>query len=115
VYAEPPYEWGEEHADLFAERFEVQRRQEGFALAEARAGSELAGYAFGVTLQPSTPWWRNLTTTLTSEMGLAPGCPEVQPASRVAAVRRPRQATRASRHFLMSPACIQRAGTSAVR
>lgn len=68
VYAEPPYEWGGEHADLFAERFEVQRRQEGFALVEARAGSELAGYAFGVTLQPSTPWWRNLTTTLASEV-----------------------------------------------
>jgi len=62
VYAEPPYEWGEDHADLFAERFEVQRRQEGFALAEARDGAELAGFAFGVTLQPSTPWWRNLTT-----------------------------------------------------
>jgi hypothetical protein len=59
VYAEPPYEWGEDHADLFAERFEVQRRQEGFALA---------GFAFGVTLQPSTPRWRNLTTTLPPEV-----------------------------------------------
>ena len=68
VYAEPPYEWGEEHADLFAERFEVQRRQEGFVLAEARDGSELAGYAFGVTLQPTTPWWRNVTTTLPPEV-----------------------------------------------
>ena len=38
VYAEPPYEWGQEHAELFAERFEVQRRQEGFALVEARDG-----------------------------------------------------------------------------
>ena len=68
VYAEPPYEWGEEHADLFAERFEVQRRQEGFALVEARDGTELAGLAFGVTLQPSTPWWTNLTTTLPPEV-----------------------------------------------
>jgi hypothetical protein len=68
VYAEPPYEWGEEHAALFAERFEVQRRQEGFALAEARDGAGLAGFAFGVTLQPSTPWWRNLTTTLPPEV-----------------------------------------------
>ena len=39
VYAEPPYEWGQEHAELFAERFEVQRRQEGFALVEARNGT----------------------------------------------------------------------------
>jgi hypothetical protein len=37
VYAHPPYEWGDEHAALFAERFEVQRGQPGFALAEARA------------------------------------------------------------------------------
>jgi hypothetical protein len=48
------YEWVKDHADLFAERFEVQRRQEGFALAEARDGTELAGFAFGVTLQPAT-------------------------------------------------------------
>lgn len=68
VYAEPPYEWGEDHADLFAERFEVQRCQQGFALAEARDGTDLAGFAFGVTLQPSTPWWRNLTTALPPEI-----------------------------------------------
>lgn len=68
VYAEPPYEWGEDHAALFAERFEVQRRQEGFALVEARDGQELAGFAFGVTLQPTTPWWNNLTTKLPPEV-----------------------------------------------
>ncbi len=68
VYAEPPYEWGGDHAALFAERFEVQRRQEGFSLVEARDGHELAGFGFGVTLRPSTPWWHNLTTTLPSEI-----------------------------------------------
>ena len=68
VYAEPPYEWGQEHADLFAKRFEVQRRQEGFSLVEARDGTELAGLAFGVTLQPTTPWWNNLTTPLPPEV-----------------------------------------------
>jgi hypothetical protein len=68
VYAEPPYEWGQEHADLFAERFEVQRRQEGFSLVEARDGTDLAGLAFGVTLRPTTPWWNNLTTTLPPEV-----------------------------------------------
>ncbi len=60
VYAEPPYEWGAEHADLFVERFKVQASQDGFALVEARHGTELVGIAFGVTLQPSTPWWQNL-------------------------------------------------------
>jgi GNAT superfamily N-acetyltransferase len=71
VYAEPPYEWGDDHADLFADRFQVQRRQPGFALVEARAETELVGLAFGVTLQPTTPWWNNLTrplpTAITSE------------------------------------------------
>jgi GNAT superfamily N-acetyltransferase len=60
VYAEPPYEWGTEHASLFVDRFKVQARQDGFALVEARHGTELAGIAFGVTLKPSTPWWHNL-------------------------------------------------------
>jgi hypothetical protein len=60
--------WGEEHADLFAARFEIQRRQEGFALVEARDGADLAGFAFGVTLQPTTPWWNNLTSPLPAEV-----------------------------------------------
>jgi len=60
VYADPPYEWGTEHADLFVERFQVQARQDGFALVEARHGTELVGVIFGVTLQPTTPWWQNL-------------------------------------------------------
>lgn len=64
VYAEPPYEWGQEHADLFAERFHVQARQPGFALVESRHGADLIGVAFGVTLQPTTPWWHNLVTPL---------------------------------------------------
>src|SRR5258708_14185436 len=68
VYAEPPYEWGDDHAALFAERFQVQRRQYAFALVEARDGPELARVAFGVTLQLSTPWWHNLTTTLPAEI-----------------------------------------------
>src|SRR5712692_10597083 len=68
VYAEPPYEWGDEHAALFAERFAVQRAQPGFALAEARHGAELVGCYFGVTLQPSTPWWQHLLTPLPADM-----------------------------------------------
>jgi GNAT superfamily N-acetyltransferase len=68
VYAEPPYEWGDDHAALFAERFEVQRRQVGFAIVEARDGPALAGLAFGVTLQPTTPWWNNLTTALSADV-----------------------------------------------
>jgi hypothetical protein len=68
VYAEQPYEWGDDHATLFAARFRIQCRQEGFTLVEACDGDELAGLAFGVTLRPSTPWWQNLTTTLPAEI-----------------------------------------------
>jgi hypothetical protein len=68
VYAEPPYQWGEEHVALFRERFEVQRRQAGFALVTARAENELVGMVFGVTLQPTTPWWQNLVTPLPDEV-----------------------------------------------
>jgi GNAT superfamily N-acetyltransferase len=68
VYADPPYEWGDEHAALFVERFAVQHAQPGFALAEARHGAELVGYCFGVTLQPSTPWWKHLLTPLPEDI-----------------------------------------------
>jgi GNAT superfamily N-acetyltransferase len=68
VYADPPYEWGDEHAALFAKRFEVQRGQPGFALAEARHGADLVGYSFGVTLQPSTPWWQDLLTPMPEDV-----------------------------------------------
>jgi GNAT superfamily N-acetyltransferase len=42
----------------------VWRRQPGFALAEARHGGFLVGYATGMPLRPSTSWWRQLTTAL---------------------------------------------------
>jgi ribosomal protein S18 acetylase RimI-like enzyme len=51
----------------FAGRFRVQRRQPGFALAEARNGGYLVGYAFGMPLRPSTSWWRQLTAPLPDE------------------------------------------------
>jgi ribosomal protein S18 acetylase RimI-like enzyme len=50
--------------DDYAARFRVQRRQPGFALAEARHGGYLVGYASGMPLRPSTDWWRHLTTPL---------------------------------------------------
>jgi GNAT superfamily N-acetyltransferase len=68
AYSEEPYRWGQDHARLFAERFEIQSRRPGFALAQARDGAELVGFAFGVTLQPATPWWDGLTTALPPEI-----------------------------------------------
>jgi hypothetical protein len=71
VYADPPYEWGEEHASLFAERFLSQTRQEGFALAEARGPHDLVGIAFGLPVSivsGSSRWWQNLTAPLPAEI-----------------------------------------------
>jgi hypothetical protein len=68
VYAEPPYEWGPEYAELFRERFEVQRQQPGFELVTARDAGRLIGVGFGVTLLPTTPWWQNLITPLPAEV-----------------------------------------------
>ncbi|GGP16630.1 hypothetical protein GCM10012278_81240 [Nonomuraea glycinis] len=68
VYSESPYAWGPEHAALFRERFDVQRRQKGFARVTAGEHGSLVGFGFGVTLQPTTPWWRNLRTPLPDDL-----------------------------------------------
>jgi hypothetical protein len=68
VYADPPYRQGSEQAARFESRFRVQRRQPGFALAEARHGEYLVGYALGMPLRPSTSWWRHLTTPLPDDL-----------------------------------------------
>ncbi|HEY3980558.1 MAG TPA: GNAT family N-acetyltransferase [Streptosporangiaceae bacterium] len=67
VYADPPYRQDPAQAAELASRFRVRRRQPGFALAEARHGEYLVGYALGMPLRPSTSWWRNLTTPLRAE------------------------------------------------
>jgi GNAT superfamily N-acetyltransferase len=70
VYADPPYRQDPADPAQAAElagRLRVRRRQPGFALAEARHGEYLVGYALGMPLRPSTSWWRNLTTPLPAE------------------------------------------------
>jgi GNAT superfamily N-acetyltransferase len=51
-----------------ARRAQVWQRQPGFALAEARHGGYLVGYAAGLPLRPSTSWWRDLTTPVASDL-----------------------------------------------
>jgi len=67
VYGAPPYR---QPADVgeFARRLRVQCRQPGFALAEARSGGYLVGYAAGMPLRSSTSWWRGLTTPLPEDL-----------------------------------------------
>lgn len=67
VYADPPYD-RDDDAALFDARFQVQRRQPGYVLAQARHGGYLVGYAAGFPLRPSTSWWRNLTTPLPDDV-----------------------------------------------
>jgi len=67
VYADAPYGRLEDDA-RFADRFRVWRRQPGFALAEARHGGFLVGYAAGMPLRPSTSWWRELTTPVPEDL-----------------------------------------------
>lgn len=50
--------------DDYPRRLRVWRRQPGFALAVARHGEYLVGYACGMPLRPSTSWWKELTTPL---------------------------------------------------
>jgi hypothetical protein len=68
VYAEPPYEWGTEHAELFGVQFAKQRQAPGFSLVEARCGGGLVAFGFGVTLAPTTPWWQQLMTPLSDDI-----------------------------------------------
>jgi len=60
--------YGEAGPGLFAGRFRVWRRQQGFVLAEARHGDYLVGFAAGMPLRPSTSWWKDLTAPLPAEV-----------------------------------------------
>ena len=53
-----------DHGASFARQLRVWRRQPGFALAEARHGDYLVGFAAGMPLRPSTSWWKGLTSPL---------------------------------------------------
>jgi GNAT superfamily N-acetyltransferase len=68
AYADPPYGFDAGLAALFDRQLRVQGRQPGFALAEARSGDFLVGYAFGAPLRPSTSWWREVTAPLPEDL-----------------------------------------------
>ncbi len=69
----PPGRPGADAAPL-ARSFAVRTRQPGFALAAARSGGYLVGYACGMPLRPATSWWRAVTAPLPEEVtGEHPG------------------------------------------
>lgn len=59
--------YGADEGD-YPRRLRVWRRQPGFALATARHGEYLVGYACGMPLRPSTSWWKDLTTPLPADV-----------------------------------------------
>jgi GNAT superfamily N-acetyltransferase len=67
IHTAPPYSRADDPVGS-ARRLTVQCRQPGFALAEARHGDYLVGYASGLPLRPSTSWWRNLTSSLPEDL-----------------------------------------------
>jgi GNAT superfamily N-acetyltransferase len=67
IWTAPPYRRADDPVG-FARRLTVQCRQPGFALAEARHGDYLVGYASGMPLRPSTSWWRDLTTAAPDDL-----------------------------------------------
>jgi hypothetical protein len=68
AHAGPPCGPGAGLAALFGRQLRVQGRQPGFALAEARSGGFLVGYALGAPLRPSTSWWREVTAPLPADL-----------------------------------------------
>jgi GNAT superfamily N-acetyltransferase len=55
-----------------ADRLAVLCRQPGFALAVARSGGYLVGWAAGIPLRPSTSWWQDLTAPLPDQVTAEP-------------------------------------------
>lgn len=72
VFGKPPYNYGDEHVELFRKRTGAQSRREGFALVAARDNGELVGFSFGLTMPPSAPWWTDLVTEIDEEITAEP-------------------------------------------
>jgi ribosomal protein S18 acetylase RimI-like enzyme len=62
IYREPPYKEGASDVARFVDRYRVHVREPGFRLALTRdQGLDLSGFAYGLTLQPDTSWWDEVT------------------------------------------------------
>lgn len=68
VYAEPPYNEGQEDVERFARRFATHQQQPRFRLVVARRDREPIGFAYGYALRPTTTWWSDLVTEIPAEV-----------------------------------------------
>jgi ribosomal protein S18 acetylase RimI-like enzyme len=71
VYSEPPYEEGDEEAEIFAGQLRQHAHRPGFALVAAETSSDaLCGFAYGLTFTANR-WWRNAGEEPTQTRGAA--------------------------------------------
>lgn len=61
VFAEPPYNEGDEQVREFIDNYAKQAEQPGFQLVTAREDGRLVGFAYG-SAQPPGWWWRYCDT-----------------------------------------------------
>jgi ribosomal protein S18 acetylase RimI-like enzyme len=67
VYAEPPYNEGNEDVERFMRRLVIHQQQPRFKLVLARRDSEAVGFAYGYGLRSTTTWWSDMITDLPAE------------------------------------------------
>jgi len=67
AFAGPPYCEGPREVAAFIERYDGERHHKGFRLAVARDGDLITGFAYGVPLASTTPWWDALTDVRLSD------------------------------------------------
>jgi ribosomal protein S18 acetylase RimI-like enzyme len=71
VYKEPPYNEGDDEADIFAGQLREHAHRPGFALVAATTSSDtLCGFAYGLTFAADR-WWRNAGEEPTQTRGAA--------------------------------------------
>jgi hypothetical protein len=71
VYREPPYEEGDDEAEIFAGQLREHVHRPGFTLVAAETSNDtLCGFAYGLTF-PADRWWRNAGEEPTQTRGLA--------------------------------------------
>jgi GNAT superfamily N-acetyltransferase len=76
AYAEPPYDYDDDDADEFVDRYNAQAERPGFRLLLATDNVGVAAFAYGFTF-PTDQWWRG---------GLGPAPARAEAASRYAVI-----------------------------
>ena len=68
VFSAPPFFWREDESELHRQRLLRLLEDPTFGLAVARAGDELAGFAYGFRVPPDTKRWAGLIGEVSPEL-----------------------------------------------